>query len=208
MEALSGSELDDPEFEQLQQILTDPTIDPEMYKQIMNETKNIGIQPLKFGQMHSQIKNDIEEQTWSGLRVKMNWKPTNMFNSELDILLNNNQKTKGQYKISAQTVVPDKTNGERGLIFFGRNDNGERMMLQSHINLSGKDKILLAANYIKPDQNQGIYEFEYERKFDRLLTGVKYTSNGMYSLTGVSTVAKNVFIGMEANINVKAIIIF
>ena len=43
---------DDPEFEQLQQILNNPNIDPELYKQLMKESQNIGYQPLKFNQLH------------------------------------------------------------------------------------------------------------------------------------------------------------
>ena len=71
-------------------------------------------------------------------------------------------------------------------------------MLQSHINLSSNDKLFFAANYLKPDPNQGIYEFEYGRKFDRMETSIKYTSNDMWAFSGVSTVTKNTFIGVEA----------
>lgn len=79
-------------------------------------------------------------------------------------------------------------------------------MLQSHINLTESDKIFIGANFLKPDPNQGIYEIEYGRKFDRMETSVKYTSTGMLSISGVSTVAKNVFVGIEATLNVIFII--
>jgi len=77
-------------------------------------------------------------------------------------------------------------------------------MLQSHINLSKDDKLFIGANYLKPDPNQGIYEFEYGRKFDRLDTSFKYTSNGMFAVAGVSTVAKGTFIGVEATMQPRA----
>ncbi len=80
-------------------------------------------------------------------------------------------------------------------------------MLQSHINLTADDKIFLAANYLKPDPNQGIYEYEYERKLDRIVAAARYTSNGMFTLSGVSNVAKNAFIGFEAAFNVSKYII-
>lgn len=100
------------------------------------------------------------------------------------------------------TSILDKSNPEKGYVFVGRNEGNERIMLQSHINLTANDKLYFGANYLKPDPNQGIYEVEYGKKFDRLDTGIKYTSNGMTSASGVATIAKNCFIGVEAALNV------
>ena len=75
-------------------------------------------------------------------------------------------------------------------------------MLQSHINLSATDKLFFGANYLKPDHTQGIYEFEYSKKFDRLDTSIKYATTGVYSLTAVTTLAKNSFFGIETTLNV------
>ncbi len=76
-------------------------------------------------------------------------------------------------------------------------------MLQTHINLSANDKIFLGTNYMKSDYNQGIYEFEYSKKFDRLDTCVKYATTGMFSLSTVTTIAKNFFLGVEITANVS-----
>jgi len=75
-------------------------------------------------------------------------------------------------------------------------------MLQTHINLSATDKLFFASNFLKPDHTQGIYEFEYGKKFDRLDTSIKYASTGVYSLTAVTTVAKNTFFGVETTLSV------
>ena len=96
---------DDPEFEQLQHILNDPNIDPEMYKDIMKESQNIGIQPLKFNQLHAQIKYDLEEDSWMGLRVLLNWRPTNLFNTETQIIIDDRNRF-NKYRVSATTIVP------------------------------------------------------------------------------------------------------
>lgn len=97
---------DDPEFEQLQHILNDPNIDPEMYREIMSETKNIGLQPIKFNQLHAQIKNDLEEDSWMGLRFLLNWRPTNLFTTETQLILDDKTKGFQKYRLSATTIVP------------------------------------------------------------------------------------------------------
>ena len=96
---------DDPEFEQLQHILNDPNLDPEMYKEIMMESQNFGIQPLKFNQLHAQIKYDLEEDSWMGLRILLNWRPTNLFNTETQIIVDDRNRF-NKYRVSATTIVP------------------------------------------------------------------------------------------------------
>lgn len=75
-------------------------------------------------------------------------------------------------------------------------------MFQTHINLTSTDKIFLGANYLKPDYNQGIYEIEYCKKFDRLDTGLKYASTGMISASFVTTIMRHCFFGVEVSSNV------
>ncbi len=99
---------EDPEFEQLQEILNDPNIDPEMYKEIMMESKNIGIQPLKFSQMHGQVKHDFDDDCWKGLRLNINWKPTQMFNTETILDIDGKSKALSKYRLSATTMIPSK----------------------------------------------------------------------------------------------------
>jgi len=81
-------------------------------------------------------------------------------------------------------------------------------MLQTHLNLTATDKLYFAANYLKPDHSQGIYEFEYGKKFDRLDTSIKYASTGVISLSAVSTLAKNTFVGFETTIDVIIVLLF
>lgn len=76
-------------------------------------------------------------------------------------------------------------------------------MLQTHINLSASDKLFFGANFLKPDHSQGIYEFEYGRKFDRLDTSLKYATTGNLSLSATTTLAKNTFVGVETTLNVN-----
>ena len=102
---LSPFDSDDPEFDQLQQILNDPNIDPEMYREIMMESKNIGIQPMKFNQLHAGLKSDVDDECWSGLRLTLNWKPTNVFNSEVQLNVDGKQKPFSKYRISATTII-------------------------------------------------------------------------------------------------------
>ena len=71
----------------------------------MKESQNIGYQPLKFNQLHAGIKNDMEEDSWMGLRLTLNWRPTNLFNTETQLIIDD-KKGFNKYRVSATTICP------------------------------------------------------------------------------------------------------
>ena len=95
-------------------------------------------------------------------------------------------------------------NPSKGVVLLGRAEGGQKLMLQSHINLSKNDKLQLAAHYMNPDFNQGAYEIEYNRKFDRMVVDAKYSPMGL-TLSGVAALSKGTFLGCEVLYTVKLI---
>lgn len=87
-------------------------------------------------------------------------------------------------------------NPSTGVVLFGRAVGGHKLTLESHVKFSNDDKLHLTAHYISPDLNQGAYEIEYIKKFERLIVDAKYSPMGL-TLSGVATVAKGTFLGCE-----------
>ena len=77
---------------------------------------------------------------------------------------------------------------------MGRSDGGQKQMLQTHINFTAQDKVVIAAHYMSPDYNQGAYEIEYNRKFDRITVDLKTSTMGNFSFSGVSALNKGTFL--------------
>lgn len=69
-------------------------------------------------------------------------------------------------------------------------------MFQTHVDITNKDKLIVAAHYMNPDYNQGAFEIEYNRKFERMIIDLKYSPMG-FILSGVSALRKGSFIGCE-----------
>ena len=95
-------------------------------------------------------------------------------------------------------------NPSTGVVLFGRAVGGHKLTLQSHVKISNDDKLQLAAHYMCPDLNQGTYEIEYIKKFERMVVDAKYSPMGL-TLSGVATVAKGTFLGCEVLYTVNCV---
>ena len=90
-----------------------------------------------------------------------------------------------------------------GTVFLARSEGGQKLMFQSHFDVTSKDKLIVAAHYMNPDYNQGAYEIEYYRKFERMIIDLKSSPMGM-TFSGVSALRKGSFIGFEMLHTVKS----
>ena len=93
------------------------------------------------------------------------------------------------------------TDRNKSIALIGRNEGGQSLALQAHIGIDANNKISLVSQHPKPDVNQGIYVFEYNRKFTRLDTTIKF-SNHENSISAVGAIFKNVFAGFDASFSV------
>jgi len=95
------------------------------------------------------------------------------------------------------SIVPFSERSQNEAFLIGRKEGDQSLALQCHLNLSESSKIFLVSSHPKPDINQGNYVLEYTHEFERLNATVK-VSNMETSVSAVSALYKNVFIGFEA----------
>lgn len=89
-------------------------------------------------------------------------------------------------------------------VFIGRVEDSKTLFLRSQFMFTKNDKLEINSQWGKPDVNQGINILEYNKKFDRVDFTLKL-SQIENSISILSTLYKNLFIGMEA-VQVKLII--
>lgn len=82
-------------------------------------------------------------------------------------------------------------------VFVGRVEDSKTLFLRSQFMFTKNDRLEINSQWGKPDVNQGINILEYNRKFDRVDFTLKL-SQYENSISLLSTVYKNMFIGMEA----------
>lgn len=93
--------------------------------------------------------------------------------------------------------IKDALNPQLANVFVGRSEDAKTLFLRSQFMLSAKDRIEINSQWGKPDVNQGIQIFEYNRKFERLDFNLKLSQvENSFSL--LATAYKNFFIGVEA----------
>lgn len=79
---------------------------------------------------------------------------------------------------------------------LARSESGQKLMIQTHGDVTNKDKVIMAGHYMTKDSNQGVFEVEYNRKMDRLQLDIKMSQMG-YSLSAVTALTKGIFLGFE-----------
>ncbi len=82
-------------------------------------------------------------------------------------------------------------------VFVGRVEDSKSLFLRSQFMFTKDDRLEINSQWGKPDVNQGINILEYNRKFDRVDFTLKL-SQYENSVSLLSTVYKNLFVGMEA----------
>jgi hypothetical protein len=89
-------------------------------------------------------------------------------------------------------------------VFVGRIEDSKTLFLRSQFMLTKNDRLEINSQWGKPDVNQGIHIFEYNKKFERLDFTLKL-SQYENSVSLLATAYKNFFVGMEAiqvNLNI------
>ena len=90
-------------------------------------------------------------------------------------------------------------------VFVGRVEDSKTLFLRSQFILTKNDRLEINSQWGKPDVNQGIHIFEFNKKFDRVDMTLKL-SQFENSVSLLATAYKNFFVGMEA-IQVQIILI-
>ena len=173
----------------------------EMEKMERKMKKKEKTQPVPFKNLNQKAKPQGDDERWDGLRLTLDWNPSPMWKMEYQGCIDHTMKFKSP-KISTMHFVQDQTNKYRGAAFIGRYEIAtQSQSLQAHINVSKRNKISVIAQYPKPDMKQGFYCLEYSWELNRIVGGVRYSTNDT-SVSLVTNVLPYTFVGFETMINV------
>lgn len=186
---------DEEQMAQIKEILENPELDPDTYRQLTSKSMNY--QPPPFRNFNSSFKCQGEDDLWSGLKLTMKYSPIQTMSFEAEGTFES--LTSKTMKYSIMSMNADKNDHSRGLIFVGRNDPSFVHSLQAHTNFGSK-KVSFMANFKKNDPNQAIFEAEYSDTLDRMNYSVKYGNMGS-SLSCAVNAWKDIHLGVEASLN-------
>jgi hypothetical protein len=185
--------------------LNDPNVSEEektYLKSTLNQTEH---QPsLTFSVIDNIYKTQLDE-SWKGLKFQYQFTPNTYFNMDYSLLI---EKKRKQQKLvndifknintSVNCTIPLNDDSTKIAHIMGSKTQPEMVSLQSHIILSDKDKLILAALYGDKEIEKGMFRAEYTKAFDRMNISVKVSNIEPTSISSLANVYKNLFVGVEA----------
>ena len=168
--------------------------------------------------------NDSFNQCWNGLKLSLNFKPTQFFNLDYILNIEKNKKLFNNYSLNCSTFVPlSSILFPINLILIGHKESSRAISFQSHIMLGERGKLSIITNNIpKEDENSIInkeninkknidnkkngnnnkelennYMIEYSHEFSRGNVGIKFTNLEPNTVNFMFSLYKNLFFGME-----------
>ena len=171
--------------------------------------------------------NDSFNQCWNGLKLSLNFKPTQFFNLDYIINIEKNKKLFNNYSLNCSTFVPlSSILFPINLILIGHKESSRAISFQSHVMLGERGKLSIITNNIpKEDENfilnkeniskesldnkknkkngnntkelENNYMVEYSHEFSRGNVGIKFTNLEPNTVNFMFSLYKNLFFGME-----------
>ena len=168
--------------------------------------------------------NDSFNQCWNGLKLSLNFKPTQFFNLDYILNIEKNKKLFNNYSLNCSTFVPlSSILFPINLILIGHKESSRAISFQSHIMLGERGKLSIITNNIpKEDENiiinkeninkknienkkngnnnkelENNYMIEYSHEFSRGNVGIKFTNLEPNTVNFMFSLYKNLFFGME-----------
>ena len=168
--------------------------------------------------------NDSFNQCWNGLKLSLNFKPTQFFNLDYILNIEKNKKLFNNYSLNCSTFVPlSSMLFPINLILIGHKESSRAISFQSHIMLGERGKLSIITNNIpKEDENiiinkeninkknienkkngnnnkelENNYMIEYSHEFSRGNVGIKFTNLEPNTVNFMFSLYKNLFFGME-----------
>lgn len=180
-------------------MLNNPYASEEEKNQIRNELNKQEHQPgINFSRLSMIYKNQIAN-NWNGLKFSFLFNPNQLFNIDYSLFLQRSKK-KFQHlmEIAATCFIPTHITPSSGVMLVGRRDNPEALSLQSHINLSDKDKIALLMQYPNNQIENAMHIIEISHDFKRMNVAAKISNSEPFSLSSIACLYRNLFVGIEA----------
>ena len=164
--------------------------------------------------------NDSFNQCWNGLKLSLNFKPTQFFNLDYILNIEKNKKLFNNYSLNCSTFVPlSSILFPINLILIGHKESSRAISFQSHIMLGERGKLSIITNNIpKEDENiiinkeninkknienkkngnnnkelENNYMIEYSHEFSRGNVGIKFTNLEPNTVNFMFSLYKNLF---------------
>ena len=113
---------------------------------------------ITFGHMPMLYNNDFYNNSWKGLKLSLNFRPTQLFQLEYMLNIEKNKKLFNNYSANCRTYVPlSSILFPINLILIGNKDSSKALSFQSHLLLGEKDKISIITNNI-PKEKKNIID--------------------------------------------------
>ena len=104
---------------------------------------------IPFSHMPMLYYNDNFSKSWNGLKLSLNFKPTQFFNLDYMLNIEKNKKLFNNYSLNCSTYIPiSSILFPINLILIGNKESSRAFSFQSHLFLGEKDKISIMTNNI------------------------------------------------------------
>ena len=195
-------------------------------KNIITETFNHSPE-VTYSKTPFLYYNDSFNQCWNGLKLSLNFKPTQFFNLDYVLNIEKNKKLFNNYSLNCSTFVPlSSILFPINLILIGHKESSRAISFQSHIMLGERGKLSIITNNI-PKQDESViinkensnkeninniknkkngnsnkelennYMVEYSHEFSRGNIGIKFSNLEPNTFNFMFTLYKNLLFGME-----------
>ena len=180
-------------------------------KNIITEAFNYSPE-ITFSQMPFLYRNNNLNDIWNGLKLSLNFKPTQFFNLDYTINIEKNKKLFNNYSLNCCTLVPlSSILFPINLILIGHKESSRAVAFQNHILLGERGKLSIITNNIPKEEEakedkkiinnnsdlENNYSVEYSHEFSRGNVGIKFTNLEPNTFNFMVSIYKNLFFGME-----------
>ena len=185
-------------IEEIQQLMNNPDMDPEAYKELMAQSSQAKYTPPPFKSISTMFRCNDDDETWNGFKLQAEYSPMDSFKFDTEHTFQPGKKT---HRFSLVSMFADKTDPSRGIFMVARNDPSFVSSTQIHANFTKTDRLSFIANYRNNDMSQGMYELEYNKSVDRMNLSGKLSNHQGNSVSCTVNVWKNVHLGVESTMN-------
>lgn len=125
----------------------------EKKNNIITDTFNYSPE-ITFSQMPILYLNDSFSKMWNGLKLSLNFSPSQFFNIDYMLNVEKNKKLFNNYSVNCSTLIPlNSVLFPVNLMLMGQKKSSRALSLQSYLSLGKKDKITIVTNNIPKDIN-------------------------------------------------------
>ena len=115
---------------------------------------------ITFGQMIFLYKNSALNSGWNGLKLSLNFHPSQLFDLNYILNIEKNKKLFNNYSLTGRTLVPlSSILFPINLMLIGHKDSSRASSFQSHLNIGTNDTISITTNNVPKEIKENNFLF-------------------------------------------------